>query len=138
MFPIISISSSIVLVIVYASLMLFLEVHKTFNLFLLAVRNSAEHLGSICWTHYSAPTVSWEFRLWSWGANRYEILLTPCVSLGRRKGNHLYLRCPNLCSVNCVARHQAPQGYLAPQLPSLLSFATILHIHCFAWEAPKE
>ena len=139
MFPIISISSSIVLVISCASLVLYLEAHKILD-FPVSCENSTGSLGPICQTHYFCSYIVLGIQL-VWARVQRDVG-PPRLSVFPLGGGGLQIIYVPDAQIFVVATVRlgtpAPRGSLAPLLPLLLSFASSPHTDCFSWEALKE
>lgn len=133
MSPVISISSSIVLVISCASLVLYLEAHKILDL-PVSCENSTGSLGPICQTHYFCPYIMLGTQLVQTRVQRDVGL--PRLSVFPLGGGGMQIIYVPDAQIFVVATVRL--GTPAPLLPSLLSFASSPHTDCFSWEVLKE
>lgn len=133
MFPIISITSSIVLVISCASLVLCLEAHKILDL-PVSCQNSTGGLGPICQTHYFCPYVMLGTQLVQTRVQRDVGL--PRLSVFPLGGGGMQIIYVPDAQIFVVATVRL--GTPAPLLPSLLSFASSPHTDCFPGRSSKN
>lgn len=88
------------------------------------------------------PSPCWEYQIpvVGLGGRAVGALQTPRVSLGRCKAaDPLYPRCPDLCSINCVAKYPGPfRGAWPFSFLSLPPLSPFYPKDCFSWGGPES